>query len=210
MPLLLLCLACHAFTKWEIDLQRLKSLFESFDTIQEISIYYGTFVGSSSSEKRTQKFEALGYRVLTKPVKIMQLPIDVSSITKDSPDILKNFIAPELLKKFKVETVEYLNARLAELNQLGITHLEKHKCNFDVEIGRDMLQHEDSAEGFCLWSGDSDFADPLLHLLKKKKKVSVFATSRRVSAEMNELRQKGLFIYDIVKIREFIEQKKTG
>ncbi|MBU4589450.1 MAG: NYN domain-containing protein [Candidatus Omnitrophica bacterium] len=113
---------------------------------------------------------------------------DVSSITPDSPQILKQFIRAPLLQKMSIEAIEYLNTRLKELNQQGILYIEDLKCNFDVEIGRDMLldYRDNKIENFILWSGDSDFADPVRQLLSDNKKVVLFATARRVSVELNE------------------------
>jgi len=84
------------------------------------------------------------------------------------------------------------------------------KCNFDVEIGRDMLLDyaQKNVDLFVLWSGDSDFADPIEQLLNDGKKVFLFATARRVASELNVLQSKGLFIYDIQKIKNFICWKK--
>jgi uncharacterized LabA/DUF88 family protein len=84
------------------------------------------------------------------------------------------------------------------------------KSNFDVEIGRDILSDYDKGglENFILWSGDSDFEDPIKQLLDDKKKVMLFATARRVATELSELRAKGLKIFDIQKIKEFICYKK--
>ena len=61
---------------------------------------------------------------------------------------------------------------------------------------------------FILWSGDSDFADPINQLLDDGKKVILFATARKVASELNELKKKGLLIFDIQKIRNFICWKK--
>lgn len=196
--------------KWHIDLKRLKQLLDSFDFIQNVKFYSGTLMGDPKSEQFIKEAKQTGYIIITKPVKIMKLSIDVSSITPDSPQILKQFIRAPLLQKMSIETIEYLNARLKELNQQGILYTEDLKCNFDVEIGRDMLldYHDKKVENFILWSGDSDFADPVRQLLSDNKKVVLFATARRVSVELNELRKDGLFIFDIQKIRDFICWKK--
>ncbi len=61
---------------------------------------------------------------------------------------------------------------------------------------------------YVLWSGDSDFADPVAQLLGDGKKVILFATARKVSAELNDLKMRGLQIFDIQKIRNFICWKK--
>jgi uncharacterized LabA/DUF88 family protein len=195
---------------WHIEVKRLKQLLDSFDTIRSIKFYQGTLVGDPDSEKFMGELRTLGYDVRTKPVKIMTLSINVSSIPADSPDILKNFIRTPLLKNLKLEAVEYLNNQLRELNKQGKLYLEDRKCNFDVEIGRDILLDYSASgtERFVLWSGDSDFADPLGQLLAKGKKSFLFATARKVASELNALQPKGLFIYDIQKMRDFICWKK--
>ena len=195
---------------WHVDLKRLKQLLNSFDTIGEVKLYHGTLVGNEQSETVIAEAKHLGYIVKTKPVKIMKLSIDASSIAPNSPDLLKDFIRKPLLAKLKVETIEALNSELKLLNQQGIFYVEDLKSNFDVEIGRDMLRDYDAdgLENFILWSGDSDFADPVQQLLEDKKNVVLFATARRVATELNELRSKGLLIFDVQKIREFICYKK--
>ncbi|MEK7587124.1 MAG: NYN domain-containing protein [Patescibacteria group bacterium] len=195
---------------WHIDLKRLKQLLNSFDTINEVKFYHGTLKHNSHSQMMIKEAERLGYIVKTKPVKIMKLSIDASSVPVNSLDLLKDFIRKPLLAKLKVETVESLNNELKLLNQQGILFIEDMKSNFDVEIGRDMLRDYDKSgiNNFILWSGDSDFEDPIRQLLEDKKKVILFATARRVATELSELRSKGLVIFDIQKIKEFICYKK--
>jgi uncharacterized LabA/DUF88 family protein len=195
---------------WHVEVKRLKQFLDSFDTIRSIKFYQGKLVGDAESEQFIGELTALGYDVRTKPVKIMTLPINVSSIQANSPDILKNFIRTPLLKNLRLEAVEYLNNQLRELNRQGIYYLEDRKCNFDVEIGRDILLDFSTKEldCFALWSGDSDFADPLGQLLTNGKRAFLFATARKVASELNALQAKGLFIYDIQKMREFICWKK--
>ncbi|MFH0806224.1 MAG: hypothetical protein V1885_00630, partial [Candidatus Brennerbacteria bacterium] len=148
---------------WHVDLKRLKQLLSSFDTVRDVKFYHGTFVGNENSETMIAEATSLGYVVKTKPVKIMRLSIDASSIPANSLDLLKDFIRKPLLKKLRVETIETLNNELRLLNQQGITYIEDLKSNFDVEIGRDMLRDYDTdgLDNFILWSGDSDFEDPI-------------------------------------------------
>ncbi len=195
---------------WHIDLKRLKQFLDSFDTIKSIKFYSGKLKDDLDSENLQKEIEGLGYSLKTKPVKIMKLSIDVSSIPLDSPALLKDFIRKPLLQKFQVETITLLNQKLKELNQQGIFYIEDLKCNFDVEIGRDMLldYERNIVENFILWSGDSDFADPIQQLLNDGKRVAIFATARRVASELNELTKQGLLIFDIQKIRNFICWKR--
>jgi len=196
---------------WHVDPKRLKQFLLSFSTVNSIKFYHGTIIGEPVSEEFRAEMEKLfGKDAKTKPVKKMRLSIDVSSIPIESFILLKDFIRKPLLAKFDIETIEYLNKKLKELNERGIMFIEDLKCNFDVEIGRDMLidYDQNKVENFILWSGDSDFADPINQLLNDGKKVAIFGTARRVARELNELREKGLLIFDIQKIRNFICWKK--
>lgn len=189
---------------WQIDLLKLRDLLASFAVI-EIRFYYGTL--NDASARFMTFVHKNGYKVRTKPVKIMQLSINVSSISKTSADILQNFIHAPLLKNLRLESIEYLNDELRAMNKQGIHTLEFRKCNFDVEIGTDMrIDHLlKRADKFCLWSGDSDFADPLTELLDDHKRVCVIGTARFIASEINELKSKGLQIFDVQRLREILE-----
>lgn len=191
---------------WHIDLKRLMQLLSSFDQIKDVKIYTGTLLDEPKSVHSIDEVKRCGYTVVTKPVKKIKIPIDVSSIPADSPAIIRQFIRAPLLQKFNIQTIEYLNARIRELNQSGIYYLEDLKCNFDVEIGIDM--HGDMVNGkienFVLISGDSDFADPLMLLLREQKKVILMMTHRKVGRELNDLKAGCLIMYDIDKIKKFI------
>jgi len=192
--------------QWHIELKRLKQLLDSFDTVKDVRYYSGTLIGDAKSEESIEDIRRCKYTVITKPVKIFRIPINIASIPLSSPDIVKQFIRPPLLEKMNIETIKFINSRLKELNKQGIMYLEDKKCNFDVEIGSDMLLANNSGEveNFILWSGDSDFEPPLKQLLSDKKKCVVFSTVRRVAKELNDLRNNGLFIYEIQKIKNFI------
>lgn len=191
---------------WHIDLKRLKRFLDSFGTIEAINFYNGYIEGNRQSEKEIKEIENQKYVVRTKPVKIMRFPIDASSVPSDSTALLNQFIRRSLLRKYEVETIEHLNERFRDMNKRGVYYIEDRKCNFDVEIGVDMLldYERGGTNTFILWSGDSDFADPLEKLLKAGKKVVLFATAGRITRELNELRAAGLGVFDIFDLKEFI------
>ena len=197
---------------WHIDLKRLRQFLNSFDTIEEnaVTFYNGYLAGNERSEKEKTEAENCKYVLRTKPVKIIKFSVDASSILPDSTVLLDQFIRRALLKKYEISTVEYLNERFKDMNKKGEYFIEDMKCNFDVEIGVDMLLdcERNNAETFALWSGDSDFADPVEKLMGAGKKVVLFATVRKVSKELSALSEKGLMIFDIQKIRDFICWKK--
>lgn len=195
---------------WHVDTKRLMQFLKSFDNFVTAKIYEGTLIGDAKSEGQIQDFANQGYDVTTKPVKKMRHSIDTTSVNAQSPELLKKFIRSALLKKLDVETVGYLNGQMKALNTRGIYFIEDRKCNFDVEIGVDMLLDLERSEvdTFVLWSGDSDFADSLSRILAAGKKAIIFASPRLISHELNELKSEGLFIFDIQKIKDFICWKK--
>lgn len=188
---------------WHFDLRRMKQFFDSFSTIKFVKIYVGTLKDNEQSEGQITELSKFGYDVKTKSVKIMSISIDTSSIPKNSPALLQNFIRKSLLKKLDLESIEFLNNKLAELNQRGILNIEDQKCNFDVEIGREMSRdfELDSLNSYILWSTDSDFADPITQISSDGKKTVIFATSGRVSPELDAT---GVLIFDVKKMKEFI------
>jgi uncharacterized LabA/DUF88 family protein len=193
---------------WHIDLKRLKQFLNSFDTIGENSItfYNGYLAGNERSEKEKSEAENCKYVLRTKPVKIIKLSIDASSILPDSTVLLDQFIRRALLKKYEISTIEYLNERFKDMNKKGEYFIEDMKCNFDVEIGVDMLLdcERNNAETFALWSGDSDFADPVKKLLEGGRRVVLCATAGKIASELNELKNAGLQIFDIYDIKDFV------
>ena len=192
--------------RWHIDLKRLKQFLDSFSTIEAINFYNGYLAGDERSEKEKTEAEDCKYILRTKPVKILKFSIDASSVPADSTVLVKQFIRRALLRKYEVGTIEYLNQCFADMNKKGEYFIEDMKCNFDVEIGVDMLLdcERNSAETFILWSGDSDFADPINKLMSAGKRVCLFATAGRISSELNELTKGGLQIFDIFELKEFI------
>jgi uncharacterized LabA/DUF88 family protein len=195
---------------WHIDPKRLMQFLESFNNIGSVKFYTGTLVGDSVSEAFALDITNLGYDLKTKPVKIMDISINASSIDMQSTALLKQFIRPSLLRMYDLATIEHLNKKFVELNNAGTYSIQDRKCNFDVELGRDMLldYERNGIDTYVLWSGDSDFADPIAQLMKDGKNVRLFATSRRVATEINALKDHGLFVFDIQKIKDFICWKK--
>lgn len=194
--------------RWHIDLKRLKQFLISFNNIQKVKFYYGTLKDNIVSEQLIKEIKSYNYyEVKTKFVKILHLSINVSSIPLNSPTLLENFITKSFLSKLNLESIEFLNKKLKELNEQGIYYIEDKKCNFDVEIGVDMELDfiQNKCDNFILWSGDSDFSGPVNKLLDEGKKVVIFMTARRISSELSETKAEK---FDIKKIKEFICRSK--
>jgi uncharacterized LabA/DUF88 family protein len=198
-------------TKWNIDLKRAKQFFDSFSQVEELLHYQGYIDGDTDSQKEIRAIRNMGYTLHTKPVKEMRHSIDATSIPKDSTALISQFIRACLVRKLEIQTVEYLNQRFVDMNKKGECIIHDRKCNFDVEIATQMLLdlERDRTDTFVLWSGDSDFADPIETILAhSNKNVVLFCTARRVSKDLSILKEKGLCIFDIQKIRNFIYWNK--
>jgi uncharacterized LabA/DUF88 family protein len=193
---------------WEIDLTKLKDFLDSFGVL-EVRFYFGTLKGDASAAKFMTFVHRTGYTIRTKSVKKMHHSIDATSVAnRRSPDVLKSFVDTTLLKMLRPEAIEYFNDELRSLNARGFMSLETWKCNFDVEIGTDMRLALElkQADSFCLFSGDSDFADPLTVILNGKRKASVVGTARYIASELNALKIRGLAIVDIAALKDFIQK----
>lgn len=182
--------------RWTTDIRRLGQLLRSYDTVQSSHFYYGTLMGDQQSETTVNDAQKYFTHVHTKEVKLKHLSIDSSSISPQSPDLLKQFIKRCLLTEFSLSEVEYLNAILKRLNNLGKTEIEDKKCNFDVELAiqmRDDLNNHHEVDNFVLWSGDCDFEEPVKMILNAGKKVTIFAPRGHIASE---LAQSGATIFE--------------
>jgi len=188
---------------WNFDSKRIKKFFDSFTNIKKVKIYTGTLEGNKKSEENILDLNSWGYDVITKSVKKMKLSVDASSISENSPALLQQFIKKSLLEKLDILTVTSLNEKLFDLNKKGVLFIEEEKCNFDVEMGRDMLKDFEfnGTENFILWTTDSDFEDPVKQIRDDGKKAIIFAFSGRVAPELDDT---GVYVFDIKKIKEFV------
>lgn len=189
--------------KWNTDIKRLKQLFDSFPNIKKVRFYYGQLKGDARSKMILSEAQNCGYIVKTKPVKLIRLSINVSSINIQSPDLLKQFISKPLLEKLSIQDIEYLNNSLKNLNTTGIFELIDRKCNFDVEIRGDISKDSENKliSNFVLWSGDSDFEEPIKDLIHNRKRVIVFGTRGAIAFE---LATSGAYIYEVSSLKNFI------
>ncbi len=193
---------------WEIDLRKLKDFLDSFG-VKEVRFYFGTLRKDEKANRFMTLVHRCGYKIRTKAVKRMHISIDLSNVANpQSTDVLSSFVDRTLLNTLSGPTIACLNNELREMNKSGILHLECWKCNFDVEIGTDMriAFQLNEADSFCLFSGDSDFADPLTVILNARRRVSVFGTARHIASELNALKSRGLQIVDVAALRDFLEK----
>ena len=151
--------------------------------MQKIYFYQGTLEGDPRSKKDMKEIQEAGYQLITKPVKIIRFSINVSSIKKQSTEIIQKLIKRPLLRKLDGETTEFLNTKLEGLNKQGIFDLQDRKCNFDVEMSLDIVTdlENGNADTFILFTGDSDFVPTIERVLAKGKNINCGWNSERNS-----------------------------
>jgi uncharacterized LabA/DUF88 family protein len=188
---------------WKLNLKRTYQFFKSFRHVKEIYLYHGTLVDNEV----IQEARKIGYKIRTKPVKIIPLKIDIANIPKDSSVLLKQFIRTSFLRKLTPIHIEYLNSILRDLNVLGEFVIEERKCNFDVEMTRDILTDEikENCKNFVIMSADTDFAPVVDHLQCVSKKVVIFHMSGKLSPELANI---GAKRFRIPRIKQFICRNK--
>ncbi len=107
------------------------------------------------------------------------------------------------------DLIEELDSELKKLN-ISIDDLQKHlsepvmrrKCDFDVEIARDVFNMSNDFSQIVLFSGDGDFSALVGDLIIKGKKVIVvFAQGHKGKEYKN---QKGLFLCTVENLKEEI------
>ena len=119
------------------------------------------------------------------------------------------------------ELIEGLDSDLKKLN-VDITELQsairepvrRRKCDFDVEISRDIYNNLSNFETLLIFSGDGDYAALVEDLISKGKKIIVVFASGHIGKEYEQLVEKlsenglknRLFLCSVQKLREFISK----
>ncbi len=85
----------------------------------------------------------------------------------------------------------------------------RRKCDFDVEIAKEILLNLDQFQGFVLVSGDGDYA-PIFDVLRERRKQAILVFPKggmgREYTE-NEQRKRAMFLCSLERLRPFIETK---
>lgn len=81
----------------------------------------------------------------------------------------------------------------------GKNFILKRKCDFDLEIGLDVLEMINNYDSFIFFSGDGDFATLYQRLIKKNKQVIVVYVKNRLGREIWAMK-KGLFKVELPRL----------
>jgi uncharacterized LabA/DUF88 family protein len=83
----------------------------------------------------------------------------------------------------------------------------RHKCNFDVELTIDVIDHLSGIDQLVLCSGDGDFVRLIKYCKGRFKKTVVLADGSRLNWELEGAANKTLYIEDSRSALERIRQK---
>lgn len=96
-----------------------------------------------------------------------------------------------------------LNIDISELQEQLKKPVQRRKCDFDVEISRDVYNNLGDFETVIIFSGDGDYAALAKDLISKGKKVIVVFASGHKGKEYEDFKT-GLFLCSVQKLKDFI------
>lgn len=105
-----------------------------------------------------------------------------------------------------------LNVDITELQAVLKEPVQRRKCDFDVEISRDVYNNLQNLETLLIFSGDGDYASLVEDIISKDKKVLVVFAQGHIGKEYDQLVEKltksglksRLFLCSAQKLRQFI------
>jgi len=96
-----------------------------------------------------------------------------------------------------------LNIDIGELQEKLKEPVWRRKCDFDVEISRDIYNNLPNFETLMIFSGDGDYAALAEDLILKGKKVIVIFAPGHKGKEYEDFKA-GLFLCSANKLKQFI------
>lgn len=172
--------------KWQVDPQRLFDFLKSYPDIFDIRFYFGVEKGNEKSEKFQEEVVNIGYNSVSKEVKWVPVILEQShfkDILKELKEAFQNWQEPHSASGASSITLLHIQ----ELNKILNQPLRRRKCDFDVEITKDILTNVDNFDTLILFSGDGDYKAIVEYLLDNRKKAIVIHSFGLRGKEYNEL-----------------------
>ena len=188
--------------KWEIDPQKLYNYLKSYPEIVEIRFYFGIEKENKKSEEFHRLIKSIGYNLISKEVKWVPVDIKFTEFIKGEDGQVNKIGRYDKERKI-VQELKGLSKELNGLIKAG--GFVRRKCDFDVEITRDVLMSLDKVDGIILFSGDGDYASLAEEVIKAgKQMILVFA--RGCKGKEYENFDKGLYQCSVKKLKKFIQK----
>jgi len=164
---------------WKFRMEDVIGQLFTFQSVKEIKVYYGLNERDrKNSEAFHNRIKKTGAILKTKPMKF---------IIKDINEGL--FFQRKTVTLFDGGVKQKIQELIDELQKSGVV-IEEPKCNFDVEMAMDMLDDVETLTAVLLFSGDSDFKEPLERLKVKGKHVGVVGVRGGVASELHAVKDK--------------------
>jgi uncharacterized LabA/DUF88 family protein len=103
------------------------------------------------------------------------------------------------------EDFNILQGSLAELYKIITKEITRRKCDFDVEITRDIYKNLNEFDTLILFSGDGDFKALIEDLIQSGKKVIVVFGAGHLGKEIQQINS-GVYKCEINLLREFLSK----
>ena len=188
--------------KWEIDPQKLYNYLKSYPEIVEIRFYFGIEKENKKSEEFHRLIKSIGYNLISKEVKWVPVDIKFTEFIKGEDGQVNKIGRYDKERKI-VQELKGLSKELNGLIKAG--GFVRRKCDFDVEITRDVLMSLDKVDGIILFSGDGDYA-PLVEEVIKVGKQAILVFARGCKGKEYGNFDKGLYQCSVKKLKKFIQK----
>ncbi len=116
---------------------------------------------------------------------------------EDNTDQSRRFLLKIIRLGYKLITKEVKYVKV--FDDKGKNFLLKRKCDFDLEIGLDVLEMVGVYDSFIFFSGDGDYETLYQRLIKNKKQVIVVYVKNRLGREIWAMK-KGLFKVELPRL----------
>jgi len=188
--------------KWEISPQKLYNYLKSYPEIYDIRFYFGVEKGNKKSEDFQKKIKQVGYNLISREIKWVPVDIKFTEFIKGEDGQVNKIGRYEKERKI-LQELKGLSEELDSLIKAG--GFVRRKCDFDVEVSRDVLLNLDKVDGIILFSGDGDYA-PLAAEVIKAGKQMILVFARGCKGKEYENFDKGLYQCSVKKLRKFIQK----
>ncbi len=173
----------------EIDPKQLYDYLRTYPNIDRICLFAGEDDHPKSKEF-LEECRKIGYEVISKKVKY------IPTLVEKSPfwDALKEHVPEKKLSKLRNQPVL------------------RRKCDFDVELSKELLLNLEKYHTYILFSGDGDYATVIEEIMKREKRVFIVSAPRALGKEIREMQHNKvhpLFV-DIVQLKDVIKRRGGG
>jgi len=166
-------------------------------------------VAKTNSEISTKLYE---FRDKIKNDIIIDTDISIDENGNGKKYDLMSKVNMEIYKQI-YQLVENLDADLSKLN-INIGNIQsrlkkpvyRRKCDFDVEITRDVLNMIDNYDTLLLFSGDGDYYSLTMDLIKKCKKVILVFAEGHKGKEYNNIKSSLFYACSVDNLKNSIKK----